>query len=117
MAAAALVVLVGSVTPTAAGPAGVLAVFALLYVVVLGVVTWLLRAIVRVGQVVTRSEVTRRRLAGVSFRQSYYYASVIALGVVVLLGMRSVGTIGVYEALLVAMLVGLGCLYVGRTLS
>lgn len=46
--------------------------------------------------------------------RSYYFASVIALAPVMVVGMQSVGEVGLYELLLVILFVGIACVYIAK---
>ncbi len=99
--------------PASVHPLVVLVVFGLLYVLVLAVLTFLLFWGTRVfWRFVYRNGPVQR--AGLSFRRSYIYASVLAFGPVVLLAMRSVGQQGLGDTLLVVLFEALACFYVWR---
>ena len=114
LAAVLLLVLLQSTTPTSAGPVGILAVFFLYYVILLGLCTWLLRAGSVVLARLTRPLTVKKPIHPLSFSKSYYLSSFIALGPVMLLGMGSVGHMGFYEILLVVAFVAIGIFYVAR---
>ncbi len=84
-----------STTPSTIHPVGILVVFALIYVVILGVVTYFLFSSIHV---IAR---TTHRVQPWSLKKSYYYASVLALAPVILIGMRSIGHTGSYDIVLV----------------
>ena len=56
----------------------------------------------------------KRPFRVVSLKQSYYYASIIALAPVMLIGMQSVSGINVYDVLLVIFFVAIGVVYISR---
>lgn len=104
--------------PTTAGPIGVLAIFVLTYITVLGSISFVLYGTSRViAKIFKTMTITRKPIQALSFRKAYYYASVVALGPVMLLGMQSVSGIGVYEFFLVCFFVIVGCLYVSRRMA
>lgn len=109
-----LVILLNSTSPSNAGPIGIIVIFTLLYLSVLGILTFLLFglsfAVQQVSQVVT----VRKPLRRLSLIRAYYYSSILALLPIMLLGMQSVGTAGVYEVLLVSIFGILGTLYVAK---
>lgn len=113
-----VITLINMTNPTAAGPLGVLAFFICTYIIALTIVTFGLYGSSRVvAKLSTSFLITRRPLLALSFRKAYYYASVAALGLVMLLGMQSVSGIGVYEFFLVCFFTIVGCLYVSRRMA
>lgn len=109
-----LILLLNLTTPTMAGPGGILAVFILSYMIALGLITFTIHGVSRLLVKVTTGMVTKRPLHVVSIRHSYYFASLIALAPVMLLGMQSVGGVGWYELLLIIFFVAIGCVYISR---
>lgn len=109
-----LLVLLSNTSPTTIGPLGLLAVFFLLYVVLVGVFTgmiWTVSvAVSRLSKLVT----VRRPIGRISLRRSYYLASVVALGPVMMLAMKSIGSLGIYEVLLVCAFLTVAIFYVIR---
>ncbi len=101
-------------TPQSVGPFGVLAFFILayitsacvVYVVLVGLVGVLERTLPKGKWLLVVEGLTRRKL--------YYYTSFIALAPVILLGMQSIGRVGVAEILLLVAFLGLGCFYISR---
>lgn len=112
-----MVVILNTTVPTAAGPVGVLAIFILTYIIILGFITFLLYGLSRLVAKVSLPFTAKRPLERLSFRKSYYFASIAALGPVMLIGMQSVSGIGVYEFFLVCFFVVIGCIYVGRRMA
>lgn len=114
VAAGLLFVILNTIEPVDAGATGVLAVFLLLYIALLAGLThalWLgSRALKRVGSELKLLS----SYQSVTLKKAYYYATVVALAPVILIGLQSVGGAGVYEVGLVALLVTLGCIYVSR---
>ena len=112
-----LAVLVETTNPTKTGPLGILAVFILLYTSVLGVLTYLFmlgsKLLVRTSRIVK----TRIPLQPISVLHAYYYASIVALAPVMLIGMLSVGDMGVREVLLVVVFEVVACLYIKKRLG
>ncbi len=117
VAVAALSYIVTSMSPTEAGATGILAVFLLSYVVSVVVLTFFIFLCQRLVVKLLYSDRTGHPTGEVSLRKSYYYASILALGPVILVSLRSVGQIGVTELLLVVVLLAIGCLYVSRQTS
>ena len=111
-----LLVLLEMTNPLQSGPIGILTVLFLLYVVILGVTALLLHFIGRVLVKLSRVVRTRRPLPSISLLHSYYYATIIALGPIMLIGMGSVGKIDFREVLLVILFEIAACIYVRQRL-
>ena len=116
-AAIALSLLLQSTNPSTAGAAGLLAVFFLLYIIFVGVITWLLHWVSTVVVYVARPVALKRPLKALTAGRSYYYASIIALAPTMLLAMQSVSQLGFYEVLLVIVFVAIGIFYVKKRSS
>lgn len=112
-----LFILLQMTTPATIGPLGILVVFILLYVSVLGVLTFLLFGISKVVNKVSSSFIVKPPFSLLTLRRSYYFSSVIALAPVILLGMQSVGEVGVYDVLLVILFVAIACMYISKRTS
>ena len=104
--------LMQATTPSSIHPLGILAVFVLIYVLALGVLTFfvfegnkLLRRFYKRGAAV-RSELTLRR--------AYLYASVLSLAPVMIIGIASIGRLDAYQVLLVLLFECAACFYVAR---
>lgn len=101
-------------SPSSAGPLGILIFFLLLYIAVLGALTFLFyegsSVYARVAHLVKgKSNVER-----LSFHRAYYYASVGALAPVMILAMQSVSQIGIYQLLLVVFFVTIAWVYIAK---
>lgn len=114
LAVAGLAVILQTTTPATIGPLGVLTVFILLYVSVLGGLTFLLFEGSRVIARAARKMKLRQPARAMPLGRAYYFSTVLALGPVILIGMQSVGTVGFYEVLLVAAFITLGCVYISK---
>lgn len=114
VAVVSLAVILQTTTPTSIGPLGILIVFILMYVVVLGVLTFTLaggsRLLVRMASTLT----VQRPLQPLGLRRAYYFSSALALAPVMLIGMQSVGEVGVYDVLLVALFITMACVYIAK---
>lgn len=109
-----LLIMLQFTNPTTVGPLGLLAVFFLLYVILLGFMTevlWLGSGLV---QTVGRRFTSKRPPGRFSLKRAYYYSTVLALGPIMALAMMSIGSFGIYEALLIAVFLGVALLYVSR---
>jgi hypothetical protein len=117
MAVTLLAGLLSMTEPATIGPLGILAVFILMYVSVLGVLTFLLYGISRaIGKIATGFTV-RKPIQPLTFRKSYYFSSVIALAPVMLIGMQSVGEVSIYEVLLIILFEVIACIYIAKRTS
>lgn len=109
-----LIVLLNLTAPTTVGPFGILAVFIFSYLSSLGVMTYLLYGSSWLIAHLSSAFTVRKPLTTMSFRNAYYYSTVVALAPVMLIGLRSVGSIGVYEVVLVAIFTAVGCVYITK---
>ena len=112
-----LAVLLNVTTPLTAGPFGILIIFIFAYVSLVGIFAYLLRA---TSLVIARVSVTlapRKPIEELTFRRSYYYSTVVASGPIMLIGLSSVGSIGIYEILLIIIFIIIGCLYVSKRIN
>lgn len=101
-------------TPADIGPLGILVVFVLMYVLILGVITsffWAVNRLIVWGG--TRLG-PRKATQPMSLRRSYYFASVISLAPVMVIGMQSVGEVGIYELGLVVIFIIVSCVYIAK---
>ena len=110
-----IIVIMTFTNPSEAGPAGILSLFISIYIVVLSATTY---ALFFISQLLSRVLLkgSSSRAYALTLPRAYYYSSVLSLAPVLLIGMQSVTTVGVYEMGLVLMLIGLGCVYVARKL-
>lgn len=110
-----LVVIFQTTVPAAIGPLGILFVFVLMYVLTLGVLTFLIFGLGNFLQrFVTSLLVTKKPFQALSLTRSYYFSSVISLAPVMLIGIHSVGELGFYDVLLVLIFVAISCVYVAK---
>ena len=114
MSLCSLVVLLNVTTPSSAGPFGILAIFVFAYLLSLGLVTcfifWGSRAFVYFSRLFA----TRKPILTLDLKRSYYFATVFAAAPIILIGLQSVGSIGLYESSLVVIFVAIGCIYVSK---
>ncbi len=115
-AALALLLFVQSTSPVAVGPGGILTVFFLLYLLITGVATWgIYLGGILAGEVkkFARSTSSKEFL---TFLHAYYYGSVVAMGVIMMIAINSVGSLGIYEIGLVMLFVAIGIFYLTKRL-
>ena len=110
---AILSALLHTTTPSSIHPVGILLVFVLIYVLALGVLTFLLYGVVHTVARVTAKGRFRAKTA-MTLQRAYLYASVLALAPVMLIGMRSIGQSGVYEVALVVLFEIVACFYITK---
>ena len=109
-----LIIVLQTTTPMTIGPLGILFVFILMYVSVLCALTFLLYGISAVAVRLSSSVMLKRPLQRLSLGRSYYFSSVIALAPVMLVGMQSVGEVGVYEVALIVLFVVISTVYIAK---
>ena len=105
----ALLVLLRNTSPSTIHPSGILLVFFLIYLLALGLLTFL---IFQIGRFVKK--VQRTSTDSLSIKKAYYFASVIALAPVVFIGMSSIGRTSIYDISLVVLFEIVACLYVAK---
>ena len=109
-----LIIMLQVTNPSTVGPLGLLAVFFLLYVIILGAFTELLWLGSYGVQTVGRRFTSKRPPGRLSLARAYYFSTVLALGPVMALAMKSIGSLGLYETVLIAVFIAVGTLYVSR---
>ncbi len=109
-----LTVLLNVTTPATAGPFGILAIFFCAYLLSLSVVTFLIYWVSRITEQLSTGLITKKPYEALTLKNSYYYSTIIAAVPILLIGLQSVGAIGVYEFLLVFIFVVIGCLYISK---
>jgi len=111
-----LIALLQNTTPSTIGPLGILLVFILMYVSVLGALTFLLCGGSRIiGYVALSFGISK--VGNLTLNRSYYFCSIIALAPVMLVAMQSVGEITFYDVSLVTIFTILGCVYVSKRVT
>lgn len=116
IAAALLIFVITNINPVDSGPAGILAVFFLLYVIFVGFFTALIRwSSLIIGSVQRWAKFTKSKPPQeLSSQKAYYLASVVALAPVMLVGIGSVGQLSWYEVVLVGLFVAIGYFYIEK---
>ena len=98
-----------STSPSSIHPLGILLVFLLIYVLVLGALTFLLY-----GVILAVARARKKGDAHLSLRRTYLFASVVALAPIMIIGMSSIGRMGIYEFLLIIVFEAVACFYVAK---
>ncbi len=98
-------------SPSDVHPIVILSVLVLLYVLVLGALTLL---IIGLFAVIKRVIPKSQRSVTLDFKRSYYLASVLALGPVLLIGAQSIGRDSIYDVFLVIIFELVACFYIAK---
>jgi len=101
-------------TPATAGPFGILLVFVFVYLSSFGLMVFFLFGISRVLSHILAIVMARKPFSPMSLKKSCIYSSVISTAPVMLIALRSVGVVGLYEYLLVVAFIVIGCLYISK---
>ncbi len=101
-------------SPATAGPLGLLVIFVTAYLTFVGVISFFLFGINRLIVMVSSGMTLRQPLMKMEFRRAYYFSTVLAAAPVMLIGLQSVQSIGIYEFILVIIFEVVACLYVSK---
>lgn len=101
-------------TPASAGPFGLLLIFISAYLTCLGLISFFLYGMSRVIVYASAGFTMRRPMQPMLFRRAYFFSTILAAAPVMLLGLQSVGAVGVYEFALVVVFEIIGCIYVAK---
>lgn len=101
-------------SPATAGPFGLLVIFVTAYLTFVGVISFFLFGINRLIVMVSSGMTLRKPLLKMEFRRAYYFSTVLAAAPVMLIGLQSVQSIGVYEFILVIIFEAVACVYVSK---
>lgn len=100
--------------PASVGPVGILAVFVLIYMIFLVIISYLILFAVKTTNKLRKHFGLKLKGDGPSLYNSFLYGSVIALGMIVILGRNSLGSVGLFESILVIAFVLIGCFFVNK---
>ena len=110
-----LAVIFNTTVPAAIGPLGILFVFILMYVLVVGVLTFLIFGLSILSRKCINVLIAAKKpIQSLNLTRSYYFSSIIALGPIMLIGIHSVGELGFYDVLLVVAFLVIACVYVAK---
>ncbi len=112
-----LIVILNTTTPASAGAFGILAVFLCTYLLAASVTTFLVYGASRVVHAIAGVFAARKPVGMLSLRKAYYYSTILAIAPVIIISMQSVGGVGVYELVLIGLLVLIGCIYVTKRVA
>jgi len=101
-------------SPASAGPFGLLVIFISAYLTFVGLISFFLFGISRLAVMLSAGMTLRKPLQAMQFKRAYYYSTVLAAAPVMLIGLQSVRSIGIYEVLLVVIFEVVACLYVNK---
>ena len=104
-------------SPADAGPFGLLVIFISAYLTFVGVISFFLFGINRLVIMVSSGMTVRKPLTAMQFKRAYYYSTVLAAAPVMLIGLQSVQSIGIYEIILVLIFEVVACLYVSKRMQ
>lgn len=100
--------------PSNVGPVGILSVFVLIYLICLILLSFIILFIIKFTNKLRRHFGFKDSGNSPNLYNSFLYGSVVALGLVVLLGRNSLGSIGLFEYILVVAFVFIGCFFVKK---
>lgn len=109
-----LAILLNLTTPATAGPFGILAIFIFAYLSSLGITTILLYGASRGIAKLSLIFMARKPIDSITLKRSYNYSTVIAFAPIIIVGFQSVGEITIYELLLLALFLVIGCIYIAK---
>jgi hypothetical protein len=109
-----LALMLTTTTPASAGPFGLLLIFITAYLTFLGLISFFLYGFSRVITYASSGFALRRPVTPMSFRRAYYFSTILAAAPVMLVGLQSVGAVGIYGFLLVVLFEVIGCLYIAK---
>ncbi len=101
-------------SPAQAGPFGLLVIFLAAYLTFVGMISFFLFGMQRLVVMVSSGVTRRKPLKQMPFRRAYYFSTVLAAAPVMLIGLQSVRSVGVYELALVIVFEIVACVYVSR---
>jgi hypothetical protein len=101
-------------SPATAGPFGLLVIFITAYLTFVWLISFFLFGINRLAVMVSTGMTLRRPLGRMEFRRAYYFSTVLAAAPVMLIGLQSVQSIGLYEVVLVVIFETVACVYVNK---
>lgn len=109
-----LLILLNITTPVNAGPFGILVILILAYLVSLGLTTLLVFLLSCLASKLSILMVARKPIERLNFKKSYYYSTILAAVPIIFIGLQSVGSVGVYELLLMFIFTAIGVLYISK---
>lgn len=114
LAGVLLAIIVTSIPLSTSSVGTILAVFFLLYIVLVGLMAWGGYVLGLVASRMSKSLSLRRPIHAVSLQHSYYLSSVLAFGPIMLLGMNTVSKITIYDIFLIGLFLAIGVFYIQK---
>lgn len=110
-----LCVIFAKTTPQTAGPYLMLLVFFCIYICSVGLFLLVINAIKKIMSFFLRLISKNRPIDNIKDNKKiYYYSSILGFIPVFLLSFKSIGTISIYEIILILIFVILGCTYIAK---
>ena len=109
-------ILLNITNPSNSGPLVVLAVFVLFYLICLCLLTYFvyfLSSVTHRASLLVRS---KKPIEQLSLRNSCLFSTVISASIIMMVGLQSVGAIGLYSFVLILVFCVVGCFYVAKRL-
>ena len=101
-------------SPATTGPFGLLLIFISAYLTFMGLISFFLFGINRLIVRLSKGFTIRKPLTKLEFKRAYYYSTVLAAAPVMLIGLQSVYSVGIYEIILITIFEVIACLYVNK---
>ncbi|HRQ86986.1 MAG TPA: hypothetical protein PLY16_02640 [Candidatus Saccharibacteria bacterium] len=112
-----LSILLVTTTPGSVGPFGLLVIFISAYLACIGLISFFLFGFSRaIGYMLAIMKVRAARFQPLPYKRAYYFSTVLAAAPVMLIGLQSVGSVGIYEVILVTLFTLVGCIYIAKRL-
>lgn len=109
-----LILVLTFTSPSTTGPFGLLVLFVSAYLTFVGLISFFLFGINRLIIMVSTGMTLRKPIAPMEFRRAYYFSTVLAAAPVMLIGLQSVQSVGIYEVILVILFEVVACIYISR---
>lgn len=115
VSAIGLIILTNVSTPTSIGPLGILVFFVLLYIVFLGVISFMIYGVSKVFNLLFLSVGPSSNPGkGLSFKRSYYFSSALAFAPIILIAQQSIGGVGFFDIVLIFIFEFFACIYISK---
>lgn len=109
-----LIMVLTFTAPSTTGPFGLLLLFISAYLTFVGLISFFLFGINRLIVMVSSGMTLRKPIRTMEFRRAYYFSTVLAAAPVMLIGLQSVQSVGIYEVLLVIIFEIVACVYISK---
>jgi hypothetical protein len=85
-----------------------------MYIILLGLITYFIFWTSRIITHLSIVFISKKPFRALTLKRSYYYSTIIAAAPIMMMGLQSVGAVGLYEFILILIFIGVGCLYVSK---